>query len=188
MDSGDGGWLVIQRRVKNGTVDFDRGWSDYEDGFGDLKSEFWYGLKNIHCLTSKADVELRVNLEDEEGSKITRTYQEFKVEGPENKYQLHIGNGDTPTGTRDFMATHNNRYFTTNDIDNDRWYGSCAQKHRGGWWWDCCGHTNPNGLHHSSTASSRISVNVGSSWIYYPHYEMKIRPKSCSFLSSESCT
>ena len=86
MDSGNGGWLVIQRRVEGGTVDFYRDWSDYEEGFGDLEGEFWYGLKNIHCLTNSASVELRMDMEDEGGNKITWTYQEFHVEGPENKY------------------------------------------------------------------------------------------------------
>ena len=38
-----GGWLVVQRR-KDGSVSFDRGWIEYEEGFGDLNGEFWYGL------------------------------------------------------------------------------------------------------------------------------------------------
>ena len=46
----DGGWTVIQRRI-DGSVDFNRSWSDYEKGFGDLNGEFWYGLKNMNCLT-----------------------------------------------------------------------------------------------------------------------------------------
>ena len=46
-------------------MNFYRGWSDYEEGFGDLEGEFWYGLKNIHCLTNRESVELKFNLEDE---------------------------------------------------------------------------------------------------------------------------
>ena len=56
-----------------------------------MEGEFWYGLKNIHCLTNRESVELRFDLEDESGNKFNRTYQQFRVEGPENKYRLHIG-------------------------------------------------------------------------------------------------
>ena len=183
MDRGNGRWLVIQRREEGGTVDFYRGWSDYEEGFGDLEGEFWYGLKNIHCLTGRERVELRFDLEDERGNKVTRTYQEFRVEGPENKYRLHIGGGDTPTGAFDFMADHNNRYFSTRDRDNDIWSAdncAAAEHYKGAWWWGSCGYTNPNGLHSSSTTPFRPSARTGSTWVYYPNYEMKIRPKSCS--------
>ena len=38
-----GGWLVIQRR-KDGSEDFNRNWVEYEDGFGSLTGEFWYGF------------------------------------------------------------------------------------------------------------------------------------------------
>ena len=38
-----------------------------------------------------------------------------------------IGGGDTLTGAFDFMAYHNNRYFSTNDRDNDVYgRGNCA--------------------------------------------------------------
>ena len=34
---------VIQRRI-DGQIDFYRGWSEYEVGFGDLMKEFWLGM------------------------------------------------------------------------------------------------------------------------------------------------
>ena len=47
-----GGWTVIQRR-QDGSVDFlNRGWLEFEEGFGELTGEFWYGLRSIHYLTS----------------------------------------------------------------------------------------------------------------------------------------
>ena len=187
MDRGNGGWLVIQRRVAGGTVDFYRGWNDFEEGFGDLEGEFWYGLRNIHCLTNRESVELRFDLEDERGNKVTRTYQEFRVEGPENKYRMHIGGGDTPTGVTDFMAHHNNSYFSTKDRENDASQGNCAVIWKGAWWWNNCGHTSPNGPHFSSITAYRISIFTGSRWVYYPNYEMKIRPKSCSLSQTTMC-
>ena len=57
METDGGGWTVIQRRI-NGSVDFYKGWEDYELGFGDLETEFWWGLKKIHCLTSQGSIEL----------------------------------------------------------------------------------------------------------------------------------
>jgi len=61
-ETADGGCTVIQRR-KDGSVDFNRPWSDYEKGFEDLNGEFWYGLKAINCLTQVGQWELRVDFE-----------------------------------------------------------------------------------------------------------------------------
>ena len=81
METDKGGWIVIQRRVPNGTVNFYRGWKDYEKGFGDLDSEFWYGLRKVHCLTTRESVELRIDLQDEQGNKVTWVYHQFSVDG-----------------------------------------------------------------------------------------------------------
>ena len=44
-------------------MNFGRDWSDYRDGFGDLKGEHWIGNKNLYELTSRQDTKLRVVLE-----------------------------------------------------------------------------------------------------------------------------
>ena len=181
MDTDNGGWLVIQRRVEGGIVDFTRGWNDYEEGFGDLEGEFWYGLKNIHCLTNSGRMELRMDMEDESGNRITWTYQEFRVEGPENYYRLHIG-GEDGYNANGVVRMHNNMNFTTRDRDNDLTIGSnCASSFKGGWWYNQCAYTSPNGPHESTSSNPayRISSQVTGSWVYYPNQEMKIRPKSC---------
>ena len=180
MKADGGGWIVIQRRVPNGTVNFYRGWKDYEEGFGDLDSEFWYGLRNIHCLTTREGVELRIDLQDEQGNKLTWVYQQFSVDGADQKYRLHIGQGTGKSGSYDAMTLHNNMNFTTIDRDNDHHGGNCAEVHKGGWWYNHCYHANLNGLHKSNTIGQRIMRYNGSSWIYYPSVEMKVRPKTCA--------
>ena len=188
METDEGGWIVIQRRVPNGTVNFTRGWKDYEEGFGDLDSEFWYGLQNIHCLTTRESVELRIDLQDEQGNKVTWVYQQFSVDGADQKYRLHIGQGTgTPPGIRDGMAHHNNMYFSTLDRDSDR-SGSrnCAVNYMGGWWYNNCISSNLNGAHTASITPGRVSWYNGSQWIYYPSVEMKVRPKTCQH--SQQCS
>ena len=72
--SGGGGWLVIQRR-QDGSVSFNRGWTEYEKGFGNLNGEFWYGLQPMHCLTSQGQWELRIDLTH---SKLTFTIRSLQ--------------------------------------------------------------------------------------------------------------
>ena len=198
METDKGGWIVIQRRVPNGTVNFYRGWKDYEEGFGDLDSEFWYGLRNIHCLTTRESVELRIDLQDEQGNKVTWVYQQFSVDEPEQKYRLHIGQGTgTPPGSNDAMAgpySLNNMSFTTFDRDNDAWSGAnCAVLHKGAWWYKSCTHSNLNGQHTASIIQHRVVWYNGSTWynaskwVYFPSVEMKVRPKTCEHSQPQQC-
>ena len=81
---------MIQRRI-NGSVDFNRPWSDYEKGFGDPNGEFWYGLKSMNCLTKIGQWELRVDFEFQNGTRSYLHYNEFKVGSATDEYPLTIG-------------------------------------------------------------------------------------------------
>ena len=48
METDGGGWIVIQRHITDGIVNFTRNWENYVNGFGDLDGEFWIGLNNIY--------------------------------------------------------------------------------------------------------------------------------------------
>ena len=192
MESDGGGWIVIQRRVPGGIVDFYRNWADYEQGFGDLETEFWYGLRNIHCLTTREDFELRIDLQDESGFKQTWTYDKFIVDGPEEKYHLTIGPGIGPEGGFDGMAYHNNRLFSTKDGDYDEaTNGECTQWYRGGWWYGACfvSGANLNGPHQPiippppTPTANQIEWFNGGDYVYQPFVEMKIRPASCQLIT-----
>ena len=191
MDTDGGKWTVIQRRI-NGSVDFYRNWTDYVHGFGDLDGEFWYGLDNIHCLTTNDDVELRIEIGNGTQPSIVWTYQLFRVGGADTNYPLTIGQGQGVGNSHDSMAIHNGRPFSTRDRDNDASSCNCAVVYGGAWWYNHCFHSNLNGGHEYHTPedgacppsrdANRLSWYTGTSWSqsHFTKVQMKIRPKRCT--------
>jgi len=49
------------------------------------------GNRYIHLLTSRGNVEIRVDIDDFEGQHRYAKYSTFKVSGPEDNYRLTIG-------------------------------------------------------------------------------------------------
>ena len=128
-----------------------------------------------------------------QGDNVTWTYQEFKVDGPADKYRLRIGPGTGPPGNRDSMAHHNNQKFSTYDRDNDNLRTNCAVVTHGAWWYNGCFNANLNGPHelHSSSPSAQLFWLVGGTggsggqFKYFPNVEMKVRPKTCILIKKD---
>ncbi|XP_053692579.1 microfibril-associated glycoprotein 4-like [Sabethes cyaneus] len=140
-----GGWLVIQNRY-DGSVDFFRGWKEYEAGFGDLHGEFWLGLEKIHKITTAKPYELRIVLEDFDGKVATARYDRFTVGGAETKYVLStLGNYSGTAG--DSLRSNAEMKFSTFDSNNDRHNLDCAANRKGAWWYNECSLSNLNGLY-----------------------------------------
>ena len=175
----EGGWLVVQKR-KDGSVDFNRTWEEYENGFGSLNTEFWYGLKSLNCLTSKGNWEMIIDLVLTNGTAVSLHYRTFKVGPAEDMYKLTIG-GFQGT-SNDPMAYHNGRRFTTKDVDNDKLlYSNCALyrdplKPTGGWWYGRCWLINPNMILEDNTSG----VFFNNNWYGFKSVQMKIRPQDCA--------
>ena len=114
-NSGGGGWLVVQRR-QDGSVDFNRDWVDYEDGFGSLTGEFWYGLRPLHCLTNQGQWELRIDFTLTDETKGYLSYSSFKIGPASTNYTLSIS-GFKGTTSSDPCSDHqlNGMAFTTKD-------------------------------------------------------------------------
>ena len=179
MSTDGGGWLIIQRRLTNGTTNFTRNWQEYEDGFGDLEGEFWYGMKSIHCLTSRWEMELRIDMQTTDGVAFNWTYQTVQVGGPRTNYTLTLGAGrGTKNYMHDAMRLHNGNQFSTYDIDNDKNSGSCAESYKGGWWYNSCHNANLNGRNGVKATEGIAWLN--GNWVYLQSVEMKIRPTSCT--------
>ena len=177
--SAGGGWLVLQRR-QDGSEDFNRNWVEYEDGFGSLTGEFWYGLRALHCLTSRGRWELQLEIQFPNGTRYYLFYDNFKVASAADEYKLTVS-GFHGT-TTDPMAYHNGANFTTYDRDNDEHFDNCAllrgpSAPAGGWWHRSCWRVNPNRFYTYSRNGVYVSVNEVIH--YAPFFEMKIRPWNC---------
>ena len=181
-----GGWLVIQRRI-DGSVDFNRYWSEYEEGFGNLPvddkdttGEFWIGLRSLHCLTSQGQWELRIDYMLSNKTKGYFSYHQFRVGPASDDYRLSIsgfsGNTSDPiTGVQSI----NGMKFTTRDRDNDKWSNYNCAVHEsggkpGGWWYKDCSHMNSNHQYNHT-----YSVQLNGQWQSLPFIEIKIRPLNC---------
>ena len=48
----------------NGSVNFNRSWAEYRNGFGDIgRGEFWLGNEKIYRLTNRAVYTLRIEVD-----------------------------------------------------------------------------------------------------------------------------
>lgn len=172
---------MIQRR-KDGSEDFNRNWVEYEDGFGRLTGEFWYGLRALNCLTSRGRWELQLEMQLTNGTRYHLFYDHFKVASAADKYKLTVG-GFRGT-TSDPMAYHDGMFFTTYDNDNDRRFDNvnCAllrgpSAPAGGWWHRSCWTINPNRFY--TYSKDGVHVRFYGTVYYAPFFEMKIRPWNC---------
>jgi len=169
MDTANGiGWEVFQRRF-DGSVDFFRNWTDYQQGFGDIHGEFWLGLEKIHRLTNRArpnKARLRVELEDYDGVKAFADYSSFSVGTADSSYELHVMNytEDSSTAGDSFTNHHDMMKFSTPDVDNDQWsVVNCAVESHGAWWYNRCHWSNLNGQF-SAVSTYGTSYIRWSSW------------------------
>ncbi|XP_060100671.1 fibroleukin [Heteronotia binoei] len=151
MESMGGGWTVIQIR-QDGSTNFNRTWSEYKNGFGNLSREFWLGNDKIHLLTKSKEMQLRIELEDFNGVRKYSKYEQFYVANEFLKYRLSIGGYTGTAGDALHFSKHYNhdqKFFTTPDRDNDRYSsGNCGAYYSSGWWFDACMAANLNGKYY----------------------------------------
>ena len=162
MTTDSGGWIVIQRNKKSSLANFNKKWSDYEKGFGNLETEFWYGLAEMHCLTQRGQWEMRMDYQKNDKTWSYYHYNQFSVGNASEEYPLTVG-GFTGVGT-DQLAHHNKMKFSTPDNDNENYRGNCAAINKNGWWYNSV-------CHHININTQPPTVGLFS--------EMKIRPKDC---------
>ncbi|XP_033643378.1 fibrinogen C domain-containing protein 1-like [Asterias rubens] len=154
METAESGFIVIQRR-RDGSVDFNRSWSEYQEGFGDLEGEFWWGNEKLRTLTDTevSTWELVVDLEAFDGDVGRVRYGNFSVTG--ELYDLTVEDFDSLNDEGDGLVQQQ-LAFTTIDEDNDKSRPkNCARERKGGWWYTKCKKigSNLNGKYFNETQS-----------------------------------
>ncbi|KAM5194713.1 fibrinogen gamma chain isoform 2-T2 [Mantella aurantiaca] len=198
ISSGGIGWTVLQRRL-DGSVDFNKNWNQYKEGFGYLSptdtTEFWLGNEKIHLLSTQGTIPyvLRIELEDWNGQKSTANYATFKLGTEKDNYRLTYAYymdgdagdafdghdfGDDPSDK--FFTSHNGMQFSTYDKDNDKFEGNCAEQDGSGWWMNRCHAGHLNGKYYQGGAyteadSQPSGYDNGIMWVTWRSrwYSMK---------------
>ncbi|KAM7376902.1 hypothetical protein PAMA_013601 [Pampus argenteus] len=210
----NGGWVLIQSRL-DGSVDFGRRWDDYRRGFGNIAfdvgkghcetpGEYWLGTDRISQLTKMGPTEVRIEMEDWTGAKVHAQYSHFTIQSESSNYVLSA-DGYSGTAGNSFlegaselfgenrtMTIHNGMMFSTYDRDNDNWNPGdpskqCSKEDGGGWWYNRCHSSNPNGRYYMGGAYTKhmakhgtddgmVWMNWKGSWYSLKAISMKIRP------------
>ncbi|XP_063397626.1 uncharacterized protein LOC134681929 [Mytilus trossulus] len=161
MDTEDVGWTVIQRRL-DGSTDFFRGWTAYEEGFGNLTHNFWLGNAKIHAIVATGNYQLRVELEDFKGNTALAEYTRFYIGDVSTNYKLEVSGYIGTAG--DSLQSHSGNMFSTYDRDNDEYENSCAVLYKGAWWYRKCHASNLNGAYLSGEISSFADGVIWHGW------------------------
>lgn len=162
---------MIQRRVDD-TVDFNRTWNEYENGFGSLHGNFWLGLWKMHDLTTEFNARLRVEMNSSMGETREKfaEYGKFSVGNSSEQYRAYVDSYDSKSTADDSLLSAqyiSGMMFTTVDRDNDKeTFSNCADFFSGGWWHNSCFDANLNGLYPSFIMNSADCTN----WLSYARY------------------
>lgn len=131
------GWMVIQRRI-DGSVDFNRNWQDYRNGFGMVSGEFWLGLEKLYRLTTTRRYELYVQVVDLKDDVHNYRYDRFEIGSEAEKFILKSLGKYTGEGF-DCLRRNVGIAFTTLDQDNDNYSPHNLAISYGGAWWHVAG-------------------------------------------------
>jgi len=181
METDGGGWTVLLRRI-DGSQDFNKSWTEYADGFGNICGEFWLGNENMAVMTNAESYNLRIDLGDFSGQYRHAQYENLKIGSSDEYYKLTFKNGSYSGDAGDSLTYHLDMNFTTYDQDNDLLVKSNSSANCGfncgaGWWYKSCYKVKLTGVYNSTEYRMNVAWDDWLSGnMTYRFAEMKIRP------------
>ena len=130
-------------------MSFERSWDEYVEGFGDVDSNFWLGLEDIHYLTTECTMRLQIDVVPFNIPAVSIPYPQFQVGDATSDYLLTV-TSDIPghESLNNSFTRSSGMRFTTYDRDNDlSAANNCAVDYKAGWWFNNCYKLNLNGVY-----------------------------------------
>lgn len=111
----DKDWVVTIRRT-DASIDMNRNWAEYRDGFGDLNGQFWMGLELHHQLTYSGDYEMIIGITSWNGNYYELKYSAWRIQDEASsftvdKITIESRNTSDPLGVVEIL----NHKFVTQD-------------------------------------------------------------------------
>lgn len=128
-----GGWTRVLNKADRTNGSFEKTWSDYAEGFGDLERNSWLGLRHLVAMTHRGRTSLRIEIHNDQSDPDFIEYDSFLVSSEKKDFELEIGAKSLGT-LDDHLITHNKLKFSTFDKRNDGNL-NCAKRYGGGWWY-----------------------------------------------------
>ena len=127
-----GGWTRIMNRVDK-TNAFNKSWSDYKYGFGDINGNHWLGFNSINKILLTGDFMARFEFENSQ-------FYYFEVDlikiGSESQnFILTLGQVTSYT-IKTNLAYNNGCEFHT--FDHNPGSSNCPIQYQAGWWFNQC--------------------------------------------------
>ena len=135
----NGGWMVFQRRVEGGTLNFTRLWADYRNGFGDPgdeTTELWLGNEHVYQLISRygpAQASFEVTAYNKR--RCDGAVFGFSLEDEAHDYTIRATSAYAVGCSSSDLISMANQPFRTLDHQLNAGYKDCFNTHSAGWWY-----------------------------------------------------
>src|SRR6218665_257880 len=165
-------WIVIQQRI-DGKLSFNKNWTVYKRGFGNIDKNFWLGLEEMHQLTTNAPYRLRIELQAVKNDKwLSAEYDSFFITSELLGYALnvlgYVGdagdalNGISPQNGMTFSTGTGGTYASIYDEYDYMHVSICAKGYTSGFWFNQCFDACLNCVYGTKDFTWNVVSNHGS--------------------------
>ena len=134
-----GGWIVFQRRVEGGTINFTRSWADYRNGFGDPgdeTTELWLGNEHVYQLvTGFGPAQGYFEGAAYDPVSCQGLVYGFSLEDEGHDYTMRATSAIPHLCSKSDLISMANQPFRTLDRQLSAGYKDCFNTHSAGWWY-----------------------------------------------------